>query len=181
MKKLFALLLVACMVVALCACTTTPTTPTGNNNDNPGTPATPASEDVSITLWTYPIGGWGNSDVVNGLIADFEAANPGIKVSVEYLDYTNGDDQVNTAIEGNKAPDLIMEGPERLVANWGAKGLMLDLADLVPAGTYDGIDEDIVWRQPFPGPGLFLLPFPPPPAGHRAAPRSCPARTRPGS
>ena len=47
---------------------------------------------------------------------------PDIKVTVEYLDYTNGDDQVNTAIEGGSAPDLIMEGPERLVANWGAKG-----------------------------------------------------------
>ena len=51
-------------------------------------------------------------------------------MTVEYLDYTNGDDQVNTAIEGGSAPDLVMEGPERLVANWGAKGLMVDLSDL---------------------------------------------------
>ena len=49
---------------------------------------------------------------------------------MEYLDYTNGDDQVNTALEGGSAPDLIMEGPERLVANWGAKGYMVDLADM---------------------------------------------------
>ena len=32
-----------------------------------------------------------------------------------------------------------MEGPERLIANWGAKGLMVDLKDIVPAGTYDSI------------------------------------------
>ena len=38
--------------------------------------------------------------------------------------------QVNTALEGGAAPDLVMEGPERLVANWGAKGYMVDLADL---------------------------------------------------
>ena len=49
---------------------------------------------------------------------------------MEYLDYTNGDDQVNTAIEGGSAPDLVMEGPERLVANWGAKGVMAPLNDL---------------------------------------------------
>ena len=55
---------------------------------------------------------------------------PDIKVTVEYLDYTNGDDQINTAIEGNQAPDLVLEGPERLVANWGARGLMVDLGDL---------------------------------------------------
>ena len=89
-----------------------------------------ASQAADITLWTYPIGKWGDSDSVNELLADFNAQYPDIHVTVEYLDYTNGDDQVNTAIEGGSAPDLVMEGPERLVANWGAKGLMADLSDL---------------------------------------------------
>ena len=113
MKKLLALALVLCMIFALAV-----------------SGAAYADDAVSITLWTYPIGGWGNSDTVDQLIAAFEAANPGIKVSVEYLAYADGDDKVNTAIEGKAAPDLIMEGPERLVANWGAKGYMVDLADL---------------------------------------------------
>ena len=60
---------------------------------------------------------------------------------MEYLDYTNGDDQVNTALEGGSAPDLIMEGPERLVANWGAKGYMVDLADM-----WDATDKSEVNR-----------------------------------
>ena len=85
---------------------------------------------ANIKLWTYPIGGWGKDETVQELISSFNAKYPDIKVTVEYLDYTNGDDQVNTAIEGGSAPDLIMEGPERLVANWGAKGLMVDLSDL---------------------------------------------------
>ena len=89
-----------------------------------------AGQAADITLWTYPIGKWGDSDSVNELLADFNAQYPDIHVTVEYLDYTNGDDQVNTAIEGGSAPDLVMEGPERLVANWGAKGLMADLSDL---------------------------------------------------
>ena len=89
-----------------------------------------AGQAADITLWTYPIGKWGDSDSVNELLADFNAQYPDIHVTVEYLDYTNGDDQVNTAIEGGTAPDLVMEGPERLVANWGAKGLMADLSDL---------------------------------------------------
>ena len=38
--------------------------------------------------------------------------------------------RVLVAIEGGSAPDLIMEGPERLVANWGAKGVMAPLNDL---------------------------------------------------
>ena len=76
-----------------------------------------ASAGANIKLWTYPIGGWGNDDTVQELIASFNAKYPDINVTVEYLDYTNGDDQVNTAIEGGSAPDLVMEGPERLVAN----------------------------------------------------------------
>ena len=112
MKKLLAMVLTLCMVFSLCAIG----------------PA--ASADAQeLTLWTYPIGKWGDSATVEAMMADFEAAT-GIKVSVEYLDYTNGDDQVNTALEGGAAPDLIMEGPERLVANWGVKGYMVDLADL---------------------------------------------------
>ena len=85
---------------------------------------------ASIKLWTYPIGGWGKDETVQEIIASFNAKYPDIKVTVEYLDYTNGDDQVNAAIEGGSAPDLIMEGPERLVANWGAKGVMAPLNDL---------------------------------------------------
>ena len=128
MKKLLAMLLALCMVFALCACgqTAAPAAdPAPAQTD-----AAPAAEPVNITLWTYPIGGWGNADTVDALIAAFEDANPGITVTVEYLDYTNGDDQVNTALEGGSAPDLIMEGPERLVANWGAKGYMVDLSDM---------------------------------------------------
>ena len=128
MKKLLAMLLALCMVFALCACgqTAAPAAdPAPTQTD-----AAPAAEPVNITLWTYPIGGWGNADTVDALIAAFEDANPGITVTVEYLDYTNGDDQVNTALEGGSAPDLIMEGPERLVANWGAKGYMVDLSDM---------------------------------------------------
>lgn len=110
MKKVLTIALALCMVLSLgvMAC------------------AEPATE---ITLWTYPIGGWGNDETVQALMADFAAAT-GIKVNVDYLDYQSGDDQVNTALEGGAAPDLIMEGPERLVANWGVKGYMVDLADL---------------------------------------------------
>ena len=137
MKKLIALLLALVMVLSLGACTVeqapaeteAPATEAPVAGETEAPVSTTATE---ITLWTYPIGGWGNQDTVNALMAAFEA-EPGIKVTVEYLDYTNGDDKVNTAIEGGAAPDLIMEGPERLVANWGEKGLMVDLSDLLDA------------------------------------------------
>ena len=92
--------------------------------------AKPASADAEeITLWTYPIGNWGNEETVKALTDAF-TAETGIKVKVEYLTYTDGDDKVNTALIAKAAPDLIMEGPERLVANRGANGYMVNIADL---------------------------------------------------
>ena len=107
-----------------------------------------ASEDealkADLKLYTYPIGKWGDSASVDSLLQNFNAKYPDIHVTVEYLDYQSGDDQVNTAIEGNAAPDLIMEGPERLVANWGAKGLMVDLADLFEDDAAKDIYSNVV-------------------------------------
>ncbi len=109
MKKLFALLL--CLMMVLPAVSL-------------------AEENVEITLWTYPIGNWTNAETVDGIIANFNAVHPNIAVKVQYLDYQSGDDQVTSAIEAGTTPDIIMEGPERLVTNWGAAGKMLDLSDL---------------------------------------------------
>ena len=142
MKKLFALGLTATMVLSLAACGGDTGTTSGNadkaqeENKQPATEeiadnaVAPTGDSTSITLWTYPVGGWGDSATVDSIITNFNEAHPEISVTVEYLDYTNGDDQVNTAIEGGQAPDLVLEGPERLVANWGAKGLMVDLSEL---------------------------------------------------
>ena len=78
MKKLLAMLLALCMVFALCACgqTAAPAADPAPAQADPAPAAEPAAEPVNITLWTYPIGGWGNADTVDALIASFEAANP---------------------------------------------------------------------------------------------------------
>lgn len=158
-RKVMALALSCLMVLSVAACGKDGNP--ANSNQVPGSTGTDAgtgssSQEVSqaeeestevtdITLWTYPIGNWGDSATVDGLIASFNAVHPEIRVTVEYLDYTNGDDQVNTAIEGKQAPDIVLEGPERLVANWGAKGLMVDLGDLwtdeAKAAIYDSVEN----------------------------------------
>ena len=136
MKKQVSALLAAGMAASLLVgCGGAASSSAANSTPAESTPASAATETATgesadITLWTYPIGKWGDSESVDALLADFNAKYPDIHVTVEYMDYTNGDDQVNTAIEGGSAPDLVMEGPERLVANWGAKGLMVDLSDL---------------------------------------------------
>ena len=139
MKKIIALLLCLAMVLSLAACSVetveAPAATEAPKAEAPAATEAAPAEPVAakeITLWTYPVGSWGDQATVDALMADFEAAT-GIKVAVEYVDYQTGDDKVNTAIEGGVAPDLILEGPERLVANWGAKGMMEDISDLFDA------------------------------------------------
>ena len=135
MKKLIAIMLALVMVMSMAACTvekapdeTKPveTQPVAGGDTQPAGPAP-----VEISLWTFPLGSWGNEEVVNSLLADFNAAHPEITVKVEYLAYGgDGDAKIDSAIEGGNAPDLVFEGPERLVTGWGARGVMVDLSDL---------------------------------------------------
>ncbi len=149
MKKTLALLLALCMMLmAFTACSGS-SDDEGSTSDS-GTSDTATSDsgsetsdgDVadSITLWTYPIGNWGDEATVKELTDAF-TAETGISVTVEYLDYTNGDEKVNTALAAGEGPDLIMEGPERLVADWGASGYMVDLSDLLDDTDISEISE----------------------------------------
>ena len=147
MKKIIALLLALAMVLSLAACSVetveeAPATEAPVAEAPAATEAPAPAAATEISLWTYPIGNWGDQATVDALMAQFEA-DTGIKVKVEYLTYADGDDKVNTAIEGGQAPDLVMEGPERLVANWGAKGKMVNIADL-----YDDTDKAEIYAGP---------------------------------
>ncbi len=131
-SKLLAMLLAGSMVLSLAACgggTTASNPPAESQPVAETQPASDASGATEITLWTYPIGDWGKEDKVKALTDAFKEET-GISVTVEYLAYADGDDKVNGAIAAKNAPDLIMEGPERLVANWGANGYMVDLSDM---------------------------------------------------
>ncbi len=85
---------------------------------------------VSLQFWTYPVGRFGDEDSVQELIKDFSTVHPGIDISVRHLDYGTGDQEISEAVKNGEAPDLVFEGPERIVANWGASGLMASLDDL---------------------------------------------------
>ena len=141
MKKLIAAALAMSMTLALAACggggaaSSKPSSGSQPAGSTPAASSQPAASNPApsgaseITLWTYPIGNWKDENEVKKLTDAF-TAETGVAVKVEYLDYTAGDDRVNTAITAKGTPDLIMEGPERLVANWGANGHMVDLSDM---------------------------------------------------
>ena len=99
--------------------------------------------DISLTLWTCPVGNWGNPTTVANLLTGFHKEYPNIHISVEYLDYESGDEQILQAAADNCLPDLVLEGPERLVTNWGDKGWMVDLSDLWESEKAGAIYENI--------------------------------------
>ncbi len=161
MKKILAIALTAALALTLVACgSSSDETETAEaTSSTEETVAAEPSGDVadSITLWTYPIGNWGDENTVNDLTAAF-TEETGISVTVEYLNYDDGDDKVNTALTANQGPDVIMEGPERLVANWGAGGYMVDLSDMLDdedmSEIYDSVmtacvnDEGAIYEYP---------------------------------
>ncbi len=104
-------------------------------------------KNVEISFWSFPVGRFGNEEILKGFITDFNKLYPYIKVNVRTLDYTTGDAQIEEAIAARKAPDIVMEGPERLLANWGARGLMIDLRDMIDSETRANImaiSEEII-------------------------------------
>ena len=135
MKKIIAMMLALVLVLGLAACGNAAPAPAATEAKTDAPAANTAKDDApaggpELTLWTYPVGKWGDQATVEKMMADFKAET-GISVKVEFLSYKDGDDKINTAITAKQAPDLVLEGPERLVANWGAKGYMVDMSDLL--------------------------------------------------
>ena len=84
MRRFLAIALTLAMVLSLAACggskkEETTTTEGGDAQES-------TADSTGITLWTYPIGGWGDENAVKELTDAFEAET-GIKVTVEYLAY----------------------------------------------------------------------------------------------
>ena len=125
MRRLFALALALLLLLAACGQPDAPDETGGQDSADLSEPA-----GISLTLWTYPVGGLGSGSTVSSLVSSFHREHPEIRISVKILTYDTGDDDIEQAIADGQTPDLVFEGPERLTANWGARGLMADLGGL---------------------------------------------------
>ena len=142
MKKIIALLLALVMVVGLCACsggetteTQAPETQAAASGETQAAAST--GEAVEISLWAFNIGGFTEASNWDSLVASFNEQHPEITVTVTPINYQDGDQKLTTAITSNQAPDIIFEGPERIVGNYAREGLMVDLSDLWTASGSD--------------------------------------------
>ena len=132
-KKPLALLLAAGMTLGLAAC--------GNgsqgNSESPapgGETGGSSSGTVELNLWSFNVGGFANWEPI---IAAFNEQNPNIKITVTPINYQDGDQKLTSAITAGTGPDIIFEGPERIVGNYAREGLMVDLSDLWETGGSD--------------------------------------------
>ena len=135
MKRPLALLLAAGLTLGLAAC----------GNGTQGSSESPAAggetgstgDKVELNLWSFNIGGFTDSAAWEPIETAFEAANPDIDLKVTPVNYQDGDQKLTTAIGSGTGPDIIFEGPERIVGNYARNDLMVDLGDLWSASGSD--------------------------------------------
>ncbi len=130
MKRLLSLFLALCALAFLvsgCGGGTAKTTtmPEATPGQNPA-----QQEEIDLDLWVYPVGGLGSNSGLPTILSAFHRAHPEIRVIIHSASYETGDAEIEEAIANEETPDMVFEGPERLTANWGARGLMADLSDL---------------------------------------------------
>ena len=135
-KKPLALLLAAGMTLGLAAC--------GNgsqgNSESPapgGETGGSSSGTVELNLWSFNVGGFAEASNWEPIIAAFNEQNPNIKITVTPINYQDGDQKLTSAITAGTGPEIIFEGPERIVGNYAREGLMVDLSDLWETGGSD--------------------------------------------
>ena len=132
MKKILAMLLALVMAMSLVACgNSAPQTSTPPASSDPGSAASePGAAPVEITVWSFNVGNMTQPESWDSLISQFNAVHPEITVKYELITYQDGDAMLTSAIQSGSQPDVLFEGPERIVGNYGRNGLMADLSDL---------------------------------------------------
>lgn len=83
-------------------------------------------------------------EVFNEIAKRFEEKNSGVKVDIERCDYGDFETKMIAAIQANRAYEAIQGPAESLVANFGARGLILPLKDVVDALGRDDYIEGLL-------------------------------------
>lgn len=126
-----------------------------------------AQGEVTIKYWSFP--NFTSDDEFKtpeefdaALIKAFEEKNPGIKVEYQKIDFTDGPAKLETAIQSNSTPDVVIDAPGRII-DWAKKGYLVSFDELdkskysdslISASSYDGK----VYLYPI-GTAPFLMAF----------------------
>ena len=124
MKKLLAVLLSLVMVFSLAGCSGgTSSAQSGADTGASGESAT--GEEITLSFWTLALTPT-FSDYIQGLIDEYEAQNPNIKIDWQDLPWDGIQDKFLAQTAGGNPPDVINIWSQ-LALTYGSKGALLDL------------------------------------------------------
>ena len=130
MKKCLSFVLVAVMALSLltaCGGGTSSTAPSAARGSS-SAPTAPAVEEKTLELWYW------QSDMEQAwnenLIADFEAANPGVKVNLTIMPWSDYWQKVQAATVSNSLPDLMVMSVA-YIEQYAKAGVVIDLKDYI--------------------------------------------------
>lgn len=96
--------------------------------------------DVAMTFWHNSTTGEGKEYWEN-TVADFEAANPGVTISIQSIQNEDMDGKLQTALNSGDAPDIFMARGGGKLADVVAAGQALDLTDHIDDATRAAVGE----------------------------------------
>jgi multiple sugar transport system substrate-binding protein len=119
------------------------------SNGNEAVPDNPADVSGKVTMWIYPIGGDLENTWWQPKVEEFKKQYSEVDVEVVVQPWANRDEQLTTAIAGNKGPDVVYLIPDQ-VSQYADTGALAAVDDIVAddkddfrenalnAMTYDG-------------------------------------------
>ncbi len=96
-------------------------------SDNAQTPEAskqPEKQAVTIKFMQYTASG-SQEDTLKAMIAEFEKANPDVKVDAEVVDFKNYYTKLNTGIASGSAPDVFEVGYENFTT-YASQNVLMD-------------------------------------------------------
>lgn len=121
-----------------------------------------ASGKTQITWWVFPTFGQPAGAAVGtyeqGIVDAFQAANPGIEVKVETIDFTSGPNKITAAIEGGTAPDVLFDAPGRII-EYGKNGKLVSLNDLFTKEFKSDVGNDAILGACSDGTTYWMFPI----------------------
>lgn len=122
-------ILVLILVIAACS------QGNGNKETNKGSSANkPADGEVTLRMAWW--GGQARNDMINGLLDQFEATHPGIKVTREFGNEAQYVEKVITQSVGSNTPD-VFQASSFYLDDFIDRDMYLDLSDYVESGDID--------------------------------------------
>ena len=159
MKKLMAMLLTVTMLATLMVgCGKNEKSIAGNTNNttNDASAEGTAAEEITLEFWTISLQPT-FTDFFNGLIAEYEAAHPGITINWSDLPIGDISTKLATASAGGKAPDVVNLNTSLALA-LGGKGALTDL-NQAATDEMKSIYVEALWNSPKIGDSIYAFPW----------------------